>query len=407
MKTVDQILDYLFSTEAVRERCGQVFRAAQQNELEYFQYHPERLEAAADYVTSVIRESYPNLDIPYHSRWRHFEIGNHKRISTLRSRYEVNPQEWGRLLFDLVIVSVLLDAGAGPDWHYQEPSTGETYTRSEGLAIASFDMFRQGLFSATRHDIKRVDGLALQALNVGQLSEGFQVNPGNPLVGLEGRTALLNQLGATLINQPEVFGDRPRLGNLLDVLSQQATENKLSAQVILKTILKTLGSIWPGRLSLNAENLGDCWKHPAVHADDASDQLIPFHKLSQWLSYSLLEPLEQTGIEVQELDSLTGLPEYRNGGLFLDTGVLSLRNPEHGNQPHDPGSTLIVEWRALTVCLLDAIHPLIRDRLGIPIEEFPLAKVLQGGTWTAGRKLAKAKRDGQPPIKLNSDGTVF
>jgi len=39
---------------------------------------------------------------------------------------------------------------------------------------------------------------------------------------------------------------------------------------------------------------------------------------------------------------------------------------------------------------------------------FPLARVLQGGTWTAGREIALARRtDGSPPIKVVSDGTVF
>ncbi|MGE0634502.1 MAG: DUF1688 family protein, partial [Pseudobdellovibrionaceae bacterium] len=40
--------------------------------------------------------------------------------------------------------------------------------------------------------------------------------------------------------------------------------------------------------------------------------------------------------------------------------------------------------------------------------EFPLAKVLEGGTWWAGRFLAAEKRQGgPPPIQIKSDGTVF
>jgi hypothetical protein len=34
--------------------------------------------------------------------------------------------------------------------------------------------------------------------------------------------------------------------------------------------------------------------------------------------------------------------------------------------------------------------------------------VLEGGTWAAGRKLAREKRpDASPPIAVASDGTVF
>ena len=71
-------------------------------------------------------------------------------------------------------------------------------------------------------------------------------------------------------------------------------------------------------------------------------------------------------------------------------------------------SALVVGWRALTVALLDQIAPLVRERLGLTAEEFPLACVLEGGTWAAGRRLAREKRpDGGPPIAVASDGTVF
>ncbi len=91
---------------------------------------------------------------------------------------------------------------------------------------------------------------------------------------------------------------------------------------------------------------------------------MPFHKLSQWLSYSLIEPLEWAGFEVVAMDGLTGLPEYRNGGLFLDAGVLALKDPAEAKQPHAVDSTLVVEWRALTVALLDRIADPIRSQLG-------------------------------------------
>ncbi len=78
------------------------------------------------------------------------------------------------------------------------------------------------------------------------------------------------------------------------------------------------------------------------------------------------------------------------------------------DREHDVGAPLVVEWRALTVALLDALAPLVRTRLGVSAAAFPLAKVLEGGTWAAGRKLARERRaDGGPPIKVVSDGTVF
>jgi len=135
---------------------------------------------------------------------------------------------------------------------------------------------------------------------------------------------------------------------------------------------------------------------------------VPIHKLSQWLSYSLIEPLQWSGIAVTDIDGLTGLAEYRNGGLFVDSGVLRLRNPEEAIHPNPVDSELVVEWRALTVALLDEVAVLIRARGGLTIDDFPLARVLEGGTWAAGRRLARDKRpDGSPPIAVASDGTVF
>ena len=87
-------------------------------------------------------------------------------------------------------------------------------------------------------------------------------------------------------------------------------------------------------------------------------RLVPFHKLSQWLAYSLIEPLEALGIVVTGIDELTGLAEYRNGGLFIDLGVLRPRDPAVLGNAHEPGSEIVVEWRALTVALLDRLAPL-------------------------------------------------
>ena len=134
---------------------------------------------------------------------------------------------------------------------------------------------------------------------------------------------------------------------------------------------------------------------------------MPFHKLSQWLTYSLLEPLEWADVTVTGLDALTGLPEYRNGGLLLDGGVLVLKNLALATQAHTAGDECIVEWRALTVALLDELAPLVRAELGLTAAQMPLACVLEGGTWAAGRALAQRLRGGTPPLNIVSDGTVF
>ena len=141
---------------------------------------------------------------------------------------------------------------------------------------------------------------------------------------------------------------------------------------------------------------------------DATSGLVPLHKLSQWLAYSLIEPLQTAGIAVTDIDGLTGLAEYRNGGLFVDSGVLSFRDPHAAEQEHEVASPLVVEWRALTVALLDRVADGLRQRLGLDATSLPLAKILEGGTWATGRLLARERRaDASPPVKIISDGTVF
>ena len=321
-----------------------------------------------------------------------------------------SPAEPSRTAFDLAIVSVLLDAGAGPGWSYEEGRTGETFTRSEGLAVASFDMFLSGAFSGDPADPRRADAEVLAAFGADELGRGLQVRIDNPIVGLEGRAELLRRLGRAVAEAPDVFAPdgEPRPGGLFDHLAARADGEALPAPVILEAILAHLGRIWPGRIALEGVDLGDTWRHPALRAEDETDGLVPFHKLSQWLAYSLIEPLEAAGIRVVELDGLTGLPEYRNGGLFLDTGVLRLKDPADAARPHDVSSTLVVEWRALTVALLDLVADEIRRELDLPARDFPLAKVLEGGTWATGRRLARELRPGgPPPLSVLSDGTVF
>jgi len=105
---------------------------------------------------------------------------------------------------------------------------------------------------------------------------------------------------------------------------------------------------------------------------------------------------------------LTGLPEYRNGGLLIDTGVIEPVHPALLSQRLEVDSEAVVEWRALTVFLLDRIADGVRSRLGKSRDDLPLCSVLQGGTWAAGRQIAGTLRaDGSPPIKLAIDGTVF
>ncbi|MET0275036.1 MAG: DUF1688 family protein [Phenylobacterium sp.] len=384
----------LLSAAAVRERAHELLAIGIEDGLAEWRLDLGAMSDVADLTAEVVRANYPDLNVPFHARWRHFVIAGRDLWAERPKRADV--AEGARAAFDLAITSVLLDAGAGAAWRYRDAATGAELGRSEGLGIASLRMFESGAMSSDPAEPLRAD--ALGRVDAALLAEAFQVSAANPIVGLEGRAALLRRLG-------EAVG---RPGELYDEMAARAVAGRLPAPVILEVLLARLGPIWPGRIALGGVSLGDCWRHPALKRDDPTDGLVPLHKLSQWLAYSLIEPLEAAGVEVTNIDGLTGLAEYRNGGLFVDGGVLVLRNPEDAGKAHPVESPLVVGWRALTVALLDQLAPLVRERLAVTAEDFPLARVLEGGSWAAGRRLAReARADASPPITVISDGTVF
>ena len=378
-------LAYLRTPVAIRERAAKVLKYVVDGQSLWFQFDASGLEAAVQATLAVTRERFPDPSaIPFHSRWRHFESGGRDRWSALAERLRgLPPEEIARRRMDLAIVSVLLDAGAGADWSFREPGTGETYARSEGLGVASLHMFANGAFSRdAKGDPLRVDAERLAQLTPMDIAMGFQVKAHNPLLGLEGRAELLRKLGNVGLERP---------GELFDIV---ATGSEVKAEAILAAVLDRLSPIWPSPR-------GDVWEHPVVG-------LVPFHKLSQWMSYSLVEPIEGAGLKVTALDALTGLPEYRNGGLLVDAGALRPKQRVLLEKSFAPGDEAIVEWRALTVALLDQIAEHVRLHLGMDAAHLPLVKVLEAGTWFAGRRLAAARRPGGgPPIIVESDGTVF
>ncbi|HEV8313731.1 MAG TPA: URC4/urg3 family protein [Burkholderiaceae bacterium] len=400
----------------IRERCGRIAAWVSDGNSRHFTLDRDKLPAVAQRVAQLTRERYPDLHIPYHSRWRHFEAGGVERKRELDARLAGRSAvAMARARIELALVSVLLDAGAGPEWRYAERGSEREFTRSEGLAVASFHAFMDGRFSSDPGDPVRVDARALLKLDARALADIFQVGERNPLVGLEGRTSLLHRLGEALRDQPQTFTAEGRPGHLFDALTHHrhapqmnhhhpapsSFHHQVSAARILGALLDAFSAIWPSGQWIDGVAVGDAWPHEAVG-------WVPFHKLSQWLSYSLLEPFEWAGVQVHGLGELTGLPEYRNGGLLLDGGVIVPRDAEYVTRSYTPGDEWVVEWRALTVALLDELAPLVRAELGATPEALPLARILEGGTWAAGRQIAAEKRpSGAPPVHIVSDGTVF
>jgi len=414
----------LRSPATIRERCAAIAAAVSAGQSEHFTIDRSRWPAVVARVARVTRERYPDLKIPYHSRWRQFEVGGIDRRAQLDSHLAGRSSTSAvRAHVDLALVSVLLDAGAGPAWAYREVETGQTFNRSEGLAVASFRAFMAGRFSSDAGDPYRVDAAALLRFTPQAVAEMFQAGDDNPLVGVDGRAALMRRLGEALRDQPQTFTATGQPGHLFDALTYHPHAPKLrhhrpapgaqrhhhvNASRILGALLDAFSGIWPNGQSVGGVPMGDVWLHPRAGGQGSSAGVVPFHKLSQWLAYSLIEPFEWAGVQVAALDELTALPEYRNGGLLLDAGVIVPRSADFATRARAPGDEWVIEWRALTVALLDELAPLVRTELGLTAEQLPLARVLEGGTWAAGRQIAAELREGGgPPVRIVSDGTIF
>lgn len=401
----DEIIANLRSLEVIRTRCNLVYECAKADKTLHFALNLDKMPDAVDYVMKISQKNYPHGNIPYHSRWRHL---NENEMEQLYQSWPCSQKEKIRRCIDLITVSVLLDAGAGTSWKYMTQE-GKPLNRSEGIAQAVQEMFLDGIFSSDISVPHRVNSHGLRSMTVKKFSKGFQHSEKNPLVGLNDRFLLMQRFANALEAHPEFFGKEIcRPGNIVDYIMKNQKNNRVSIKVLWKAVIEGLESVWPENMS--GVRRGDVWSHSQLKViGKPGSDLIPFHKLSQWLTYSLLEPFERYGIQFDDLQLMTGLAEYRNGGLFVDTGVLTLKDPRTKGCSHDPGSELIVEWRALTIILLDKVANSIRSRMNKTLEELPLAKVLQGGTWAAGRALAQEKRptDCSSPIKIRSDGTVF
>ncbi|EZF79028.1 hypothetical protein H105_00022 [Trichophyton soudanense CBS 452.61] len=460
---------YLRSIHAVRQRCGLVMEKAKENQLNHFDVDMSKFQTTAQYIVSIIKRDYaPDFQsIPDHGRWQHFDVGGKPRINQLLQSWPstIDNLERARRLIDLFLVSVLLDAGAGNTWSYKSKESGKVYRRSEGLAVASLEMFKAGMFSSDHTEPCQVDGAGLRRLTVGALAKRMQHSEENPLAGLEGRAGLLARLADALNNQ-ELFGVDARPGNmlgrcfmlfspfppppptirycstkcLLDYLLSHPSTLASSVPIIpvpllWNVLMDGLSPIWPpSRTQIDGISIGDAWPCKAMPSSPPAEpweNIVPFHKLTQWLCYSIMTPMTKIlNIRFSGRELLTGLPEYRNGGLLIDMGLLTLK-PEDTNRGLDaykanamikgqpnvevvplfsPDDDVIVEWRALTVGFLDQLLAEVNNLLELKDgQQLCLAQMLEAGSWKGGREIAEVSRPNtkQPPIMIISDGTVF
>ena len=183
----------------------------------------------------------------------------------------------------------------------------------------------------------------------------------------------------------------------------------VAVPTLWNVLIDGLSAIWPpSRTQIDGISLGDAWPCSAMPESPPArgwENIVPFHKLTQWLCYSLMVPMTKLmNIHFNGQELMTGLPEYRNGGLLIDTGLLTLKqadlergiqaykdNSRNKGQPSvevvpmfEPSDDVIVEWRALTVGFLDELLETVNKGLGYKLS---LAQMLEAGTWKVSSSL--------------------
>lgn len=202
--------------------------------------------------------------------------------------------------------------------------------------------------------------------------------------------------------------------SLIDYLLEHPTtiKTKKGPLIPLETlwpVVQEMGEFWAAddeEGKGGTHGLGDVWPCPAIQTSQnaqSTDHYVAFHKLSQWLVYSLIEPMEKLlGATIEGTDLLTPLPDYRNGGLLMDTGFLTLKKKdyERGLENYRKNSLLpgqpkveiapmfemcdpvVVEWRALTTAYLDLVAEKVREALKLNRKKLRLTQLIEGGTWS-------------------------
>lgn len=116
----DSAIKELRNLEMIRSRCGAIFDSAKAGKSKHFNLNMDKMKDVFALVMKTTKANYPDMNIPYHSRWRHF---NDLDVVKMTAGWKCDPIEKARRLLDLVTISVLLDAGAGNKWSYLDGQT--------------------------------------------------------------------------------------------------------------------------------------------------------------------------------------------------------------------------------------------------------------------------------------------
>ncbi|MET1413635.1 DUF1688 family protein [Roseibium sp. HPY-6] len=388
----------LFKPQEIRRRSDDLLRQAIGSGLKHVQVDMSKLGDTLLTVLETTKENYPDFHIPPYGVWRDFEAGGIDRWAALvNARAYENAGEMLTAAADLAFLSAYMKTMHPLDWVYEDQMTETRVSGKKASALAAFHMFASGSFSSEMTDPYRVDAETLIRMEKDELASGLQWDLQDDADLLEAMQQHLKRLGEALALRSDMFSEgyftRP---GLLMVQMAREDENAVSAEKLLDKLLEALAPVWQGGAALEDITLGDSFLHSSLQ-DGEPASVFPFHMAAQEMVYSLVEPFAWAGLEVSDLDLLTAPADDAHAALFVQTGVLKIKDgPE---APTEAGvRDRMIEIRAITSALTDKLAELLRRELEVPAEQLPLTCILEGGTSRAGNRILE--KSGNETAKL-------
>ena len=370
-----------------------VYRWVADGRSPHFTLDESRLAAVAGYVADVTRDAYPDLKIPYHSRWRHFSAGGVDRWGELAARRDADALERARIAVDLATVSVLLDAGAGERLALPRPRDRPCLRTFGGACGCQPRHVRRGPLL-----LRRGPSLARRSCRACAhrcRGAGAPLSGRQPIIRWSDWSGAAHCCAASAPRWPSgrICTDMRRRGRATwsTICSRIADRRRISAssRACAHCSRACRRSGRPGSRSMDLPSAMPAGIPPCARGD-ATDRIVPFHKLSQWLTYSLLEPLEAAGLargEARRAHRACRISQRRAAGR-------SRRDPRRAADRSDGAPRGFLGARR-RMARADSRVDGPTGRFGartswarMPPSRMP--QLLQGGTWSAGARSRSA-----------------
>jgi len=344
---------YLLALKSVRISCSQILALGRAGSLPSFVVNMDAMSSLEDRVRASMDRAYPGglATVPSHSRWRQLEQpGGADRVTELSASWgqAVHAKEAARRKIDLIVCSVLLDCADTGGWAFTEEGGAAAVGGAAGTALAHLAAFKAGAFSSVAAVPHMADADGLCAFSEKTLADAFQTGAANELPAAPARVSAITNLGKrvnenskffsapTVAAREEFGGNRLRIGNLVDYLLTRCSTDSAGKY--------RLGDLWAiVQNGILAESDADYCKAPTIAT--GAESTITFHATAQWLVLSLLEPLAEVGIKFSGEEELTALADPQNGGLLVDSGVLTPRDATaYVIPPVIPAAIPVVGW---------------------------------------------------------------